>query len=61
MDKAEQMFQTLDGGRIDAYLPGRTELVSGGTEPERPVDDQVGGEHRGLLAHDGEGKDTFFR
>ncbi|WP_214465907.1 Mur ligase family protein [Microbacterium flavescens] len=34
----ERMVDTLDGSRIEAYLPGRTELVSGETGPAVYVD-----------------------
>ncbi|MFK4807309.1 Mur ligase family protein [Microbacterium sp. ZW CA_36] len=34
----ERLVDALDGGRIDAYLPGRTELVSGETGPAVYVD-----------------------
>jgi len=34
----ERLVEALDGGRIEAYLPGRTELVSGETGPAVYVD-----------------------
>lgn len=34
----EALVEALDGGRIDAYLPGRTQLVSGETGPAVYVD-----------------------
>jgi UDP-N-acetylmuramoyl-L-alanyl-D-glutamate--2,6-diaminopimelate ligase len=34
----DRLVAALDGGRIDAYLPGRTELVSGETGPAVYVD-----------------------
>ncbi|MHC2997806.1 Mur ligase family protein [Microbacterium sp. HJ5] len=34
----ERLVEALDGGRIDAYLPGRTELVSGDSGPAVYVD-----------------------
>ncbi len=34
----ERLVATLDGGRIEAYLPGRTQLVSGETGPAVYVD-----------------------